>query len=160
MGRILLCAAFRLKRSSRGWYGTGCSSACRTRTVGRSVRWAGDLAVSVAESILLCWTEVQTDTVDAVTDSRLGWSVGENVTQMGVAFSAANFHPDHAVGCVSNPIYPRPFDFPIEAGPSASRLEFGGVRKQCAVADLAVVASPSRFPIEITGERPLRSVPA
>ena len=85
-----------------------------------------------------------------MTGSSFGWTVGEDVSQMGVAFCAADFYPIHAVRGVPNTGDPCPFNFLIETGPSATGFEFGRVRKQGRIADLTVVIPFACFAVEVT----------
>lgn len=95
-----------------------------------------------------------------MTGSRFGRTVREHMSEVGVAFRTADFHANHAMRGVSDAGDPRPFNFLVEAGPATTGIEFGAVRKESGVADLAVVVALAGFSVELTGEGALGSIPA
>ena len=82
------------------------------------------------------------------------------MAEVGVAFRTADFYANHAVGSVPNAGDPCSVNFLIETGPATSGVEFGAVREEGRVADLAVVVALAGLPIEFAGEGAFGSIPA
>jgi len=90
--------------------------------------------------------------------SGLGGAVLKDVTEVGVAFRTADFHPGHAVARILNPGYARTFDFPVETGPTTIGFEFGGMFEQGSIAHFAVICARAALRDEFAGERWFRTV--